>query len=347
MMRDFWSGRTVLVTGHTGFTGAWMARWLQLHGANVHGIALEPVGTPNLYASASIASGLTSRYIDIRDDTLLCAEIVRINPSIIIHLAAQALVLPSYRAPKATWDTNLVGTINLLEAARQVSAIEIVLVVTSDKVYRNDNKRQVFVETDPLGGDDPYSSSKAAAEIAVASWRTSFPRAHTKIMTARAGNIIGGGDWAEYRLVPDIVRAIMSGEALVLRNPKATRPWQHVLDAISGYLMYIEFAAKEDAPFELNFGPSAKNAVNVEQLAHQIRDALGIQLQIRCEQSSDNLEKDFLSLNASLAHKSIQWTPKLNMEQTTEWTAHWYARWLKGEAASDIVDQQLHDYWSL
>jgi CDP-glucose 4,6-dehydratase len=274
--RAFWRGRRVLLTGHTGFKGAWLALWLEQLGAEVVGLALPPDTEPALYSLLAPIIGLRSRVGDIRDPVMLAQAVSEARPQIVIHLAAQALVRRSYRRPVETFGINVMGTALLLDSLRAVADLQAVLVITTDKVYRNSGRGEPFGEDDPLGGGDPYSASKAAAELATASMAASFFAGRgVAVATARAGNVIGGGDWSEDRLIPDIWRAVHSGAPLRLRNPQATRPWQHVLEPLAGYLRYAErLASGANVPRALNFGPPLGDVATVAEVADAMLAAL-------------------------------------------------------------------------
>ena len=238
---DFWQGKRVLVTGHSGFKGAWLCLWLHRLGADVTGVSLPPATQPNLFTLAEVGAGMQSHWQDVREGEPLAAIFRTSQPEVVFHLAAQALVRPGYRDPLGTFSTNITGTLNVLEAARALAGVRAIVAVTTDKVYRNTGNAAPFLESDPLGGHDPYSASKAAAEMLVASYRESFFRQRgVGLSAARAGNVIGGGDWSEDRLIPDAVRAWAAGGALPVRRPEATRPWQHVLEPLAGYLRLAE-----------------------------------------------------------------------------------------------------------
>jgi CDP-glucose 4,6-dehydratase len=266
-------------------------------------------------------------------------------------MAAQALVRRSYADPLRTWSSNVTGTLRLLDALRGVGGVEAILVVTSDKVYRNTERAVHFVEDDPLGGDDPYSASKAATELAVAAWRKSFLAKGPPLATARAGNVIGGGDWAADRLVPDMVRAAKGGPALVLRNPDAVRPWQHVLDPLGGYLLYAERLATRGAlPPALNFGPPPGDQRKVANMAAVLAKALGQPdglVNWRHQPDADRPEKQNLALNSDLAARSLGWRPRLGPDATMEWTAEWYKGWMSGADARALTDAQIARYEAL
>jgi len=273
--RAFWRGRRVLLTGHTGFKGSWLAFWLTELGAQVTGIALPPETEPNLFDQLELAQRLEHRLGDLRDPDVLAELVTETQPEVVLHLAAQPLVRRSYVEPASTWATNVMGTIHLLEALRRLETPCAAVLITTDKVYRNNEWLYGYRENDPLGGHDPYSASKAAAEIAIASWRSSFcgPGAHQtphlRIATARAGNVIGGGDWAADRIVPDAIRALAAGQPIPVRNPLATRPWQHVLDCLAGYLLYAQtLEEREIVADALNFGPPLTTpSITVAELA--------------------------------------------------------------------------------
>lgn len=322
---EFWAGRRVLVTGHTGFKGSWATLWLARMGAVVTGVSLPPDSLPALYEMADIKASCDSLMVDIRQADALAHVVRNAQPEIIIHMAAQALVRPSYRDPLATLATNITGTANLLEAARTVSKLSAILVVTTDKVYENPETGQAFTESDPLGGHDPYSASKAGAEIITASWRRSF-FGDTPILTARAGNVIGGGDFSTDRIVPDIWRAAGAGEALRLRYPQSTRPWQHVLDCLAGYFLYLEAAvAGIPVPAALNFGPDAANGeASVAQVAEAFQKALGVTSGWIADTPSEVHEMSRLVLDTSRARQVLGWRDRLDSTATIEQTAAWY-----------------------
>ncbi len=341
-MRDsFWTHKKVLLTGHTGFKGAWMSLCLSKMGANVTGIALAPEGNPNLFQLLSLdVKNITA---DIRQPEAVKKAVRETEPDIIIHMAAQALVRRSYRMPVETFSTNVMGTAHLLEAVKELAQPVTVLVVTSDKVYRNAESGNAFREDDALGGDDPYSASKAAAEMVVHSWRASFPDAQSCIASARAGNVIGGGDFSEDRLIPDIYRSLVSGKELVLRYPQAVRPWQHVLDTLFGYLTYIKALGAEGVPLALNFGPAKKEVVTVENVLRGFEQALGQRVPHKIE-APTMPEKATLLLDTSLSEKTIKWKNRLAMDETVKWTADWYAGFHAGKNARQLCEKQFEEY---
>lgn len=318
--------------------------WLNRLGANVTGLALAPDQDPALF---TLMGNTTSEFTDIRDRNAVCVLVQKANPEIVIHLAAQALVPRSYRDPVDTFDTNIIGTINLLEALREVSP-KVVLNITSDKVYQNRETGNAFTETDPLGGDDPYSASKAASEIVTNAYAKSFlEREGIVVATARAGNVVGGGDFSENRLVPDIWRAIAAGQALELRYPDATRPWQHVLEPLEGYLLYCEKLAQEsNLTRSLNFGPDADGSAPV----HKVADIMIAALDGKPWQQAAGTfapEKQALALDVSLAKKILGKGSRLSLNETLDWTAAWYRAYSNGENTARITNQQLDAYLEL
>lgn len=337
---DVWRGRRVLVTGHTGFKGGWLCLMLHRLGAEVIGASLEPEAGPTAFDSLRLDAILAQdERIDIRDAERLHALVRATQPEIVLHLAAQALVGRSYRDPAGTFATNVDGTINLMQALRGLPGVLALLVVTSDKVYRNDGAGRPFDEQAALGGADPYSASKAAAEIAVTSWRASFASELPPLATARAGNVIGGGDFGEERLIPDLVRALRAGEVLTLRQPEATRPFQHVLDVLRGYLMLIErlITAPTTAPAALNFGP-VDSEISVRRLLELWGSATGRPVDWRLSPEPPMKEARRLALDSSEAGRSLGWMPLLDTPAAIRETAGWYADWLAGQ---DVAERSI------
>jgi CDP-glucose 4,6-dehydratase len=322
----FWRGRRVLLTGHTGFKGGWMALWLEALGAKVTGLALAPDTDPSLFALAGVETSLTSLIADLRDRSAVERVVASANPQIVLHLAAQPLVRRSLREPVETVATNVLGTAHLLDALRGRDGLEAVLAVTSDKVYANAGRGEAFVESDPLGGKDPYSASKAAAEIVTASFaRSYFAERGVPVATARGGNVVGGGDFSEDRIVPDIVRAARSGETLVLRHPEAVRPWQHVLDCICGYLVYAErLTQTPDLPSALNFGPAPDDPVSVGAFADAMQTALGVSGGWGHEPVPGSVEARMLTLDSTAARALLDWRDRLPGQACIDATAAWY-----------------------
>jgi CDP-glucose 4,6-dehydratase len=344
--RAFWRGRRVLLTGHTGFKGAWLSLWLEQLGAEVVGVALPPETEPALYSLLAPIIGLRSRVGDIRDPVMLAQAVAEARPQIVIHMAAQALVRRSYRRPMETFGINVMGTALLLDSLRTVSDLQAVLVITTDKVYRNSGRGEPFAENDPLGGADPYSASKAAAELATASMAASFFAGRgVAVATARAGNVIGGGDWSEDRLIPDIWRAVQAGAPLRLRNPQATRPWQHVLEPLGGYLHYAEcLASRANVPRALNFGPPLGDVATVAEVADALLAALHPGQGWIRDDGEQPEEAQLLALDPTLATRSIGWRPKLAASQALQWTADWYRTVADGTPARAATLDQIARY---
>ncbi|MEK9969991.1 MAG: CDP-glucose 4,6-dehydratase [Ferrovibrio sp.] len=340
-LRDFWRGRRVLLTGHTGFKGAWAARWLYRLGAQVHGFALPPDTNPSLHAL--LRTPLAGEMLaDLRDAEAVRKAFAAAMPEIVLHFAAQALVPASYRDPVGTWTSNVIGTIHLLEAMRDHAQPLTAVIVTTDKVYANNESGAAFAETAPLGGDDPYSASKAATEIAVHSWVKSFFSGRHRVGTARAGNVIGGGDWSADRLIPDIIRATQKQGSVVLRRPEATRPWQHVLDPVHGYLRYAEalHVQRPDLPESLNFGPLEDQRITVGTIASDLTKAFGAPTW-RHEPQQDIGEKGVLALDARLAAERLGWRPCFSTRAALDVTVSWYRDWLAGGDAVALTDRQI------
>ena len=346
---DFWASQRVLLTGHTGFKGSWLTLWLERLGAQVFGFALPPDQTPNLYSHLAPFATLTSTFGDIRNLGELQTVIAKARPTVAIHMAAQPLVRRSYADPVETFATNTQGTVNVLEALRQASDLDATLVITTDKVYQNADAKRNFEENDPLGGHDPYSASKAAAELVVRSYAQSFfEPAQKPLATARAGNVLGGGDWSEDRLVPDIWRAKRLDRPVVLRYPQSTRPWQHVLDPLAGYLIFIERLACQPAgtPRALNFGPlDFAGEMTVAEVADVVTAGLGTWW-IKAD-GPQSAEMKHLALNATKAVRSLGWRPRLSARQTLEWTVDWYRRFDAGENPRTLSVEQIVRYEEL
>jgi CDP-glucose 4,6-dehydratase len=328
----FWKGRQVFLTGHTGFKGAWLALWLQKMGAGVTAFSLAPPTQPSLFEAAQVAQGMISIHGDIRNYDALAAALRDSGASVAFHLAAQALVADGYRFARDTFATNVTGTVNLLEAMRECPGVEAAVVVTSDKCYVPSTVGTPLREADPLGGKDPYSASKACAEIATASWRESFFGAEDspRIATARAGNVIGGGDWAVHRLLPDIVRAFQAGHPLALRMPDAVRPWQHVLEALSGYLLLAEhLCGKESAPYARawNFGPMEADHISVGEVAARCATLWGGNARVEVAGTNFQKETETLRLDASQAREGLGWRPRWCADEALRHTLDWYRIW--------------------
>ena len=347
MQTGFWRGKRVLVTGHTGFKGGWLSLWLSRLGAEVHGIALPPDTQPALFDLLGLEGVLaSSSMLDIRDATALAARVSTIAPEIVIHMAAQPLVRRSYDAPLDTIATNVMGTANLLEGCRHVAGLGAVLVITTDKVYHNREWHWPYRESDPLGGKDPYSASKAACELVVAGYRHSFLGPNgVRVATARGGNVIGGGDWSQDRLIPDAVRAWQAGRPLDIRAPHAVRPWQHVLVLCHGYLQLVE-AMMTDAcatTTEWNFGPDSADCLSVGALLGALAES-GVAPQVQIVPSADKPESGLLALDSNLARATLGWRPALALPEALAWTAEWYGAARDGADMRALTERQIATY---
>ncbi len=340
---DTYRGKRVLLTGHTGFKGSWLALWLHVLGAEVIGISLPPETTPNHWNL--LALPIDDRRLDIRNAQALMQKIQEVAPEIVFHLAAQPLVRHSYRAPLDTWSTNVIGTANVLEACRHTNSVRAIVVVTSDKCYENREWPWGYREIDRLGGHDPYSASKASAELVAASYRASFFSADSAALlaTARAGNVIGGGDWSEDRLIPDLVRALTKGELLQIRSPQATRPWQHVLESLSGYLLLGQQLLAGNRTFAeaWNFGPEPDGNRTVAEVLG-ILTTYWPTLSWQVTENPQLHEATLLYLDSSKARTRLQWQPVWNFETALAKTAEWYRAWM--EEGRIISRQQLAAY---
>jgi CDP-glucose 4,6-dehydratase len=349
-MSSFWANKRVLITGHTGLKGAWAWAWLEKMGAKVSGFSLAPDTSPNLAELMGLTKSPHSFIGDIRNRDALQAVVGQVEPDFVLHMAAQALVRRSYKDPIATFDTNVRGTLNLLDVLRDRPAVKACLVVTSDKVYENNDLGRRFTEDDQLGGSDPYSASKAACELATSSFARSFfsgPQGSSAtIATARSGNVIGGGDWSEDRIVPDIWRARQAGRPVELRYPNATRPWQHVLEPLAGYFMFLQAMADGSAERTLNFGPTDAAEVTVAKLVDMFCNAYGEAEFSGWTQAAGHHPKEaaLLAIDASRAVSKLGWHPRLTPAEAIEWTAQWYAAFDRGNDMVGFTHQQIKAY---
>jgi len=344
---EFWRGRRVLLTGHTGFKGAWLHLWLRSLKADVTGYALAPAAGPNLW---SLVAGAGRSVIgDIRDTKTLVATVDEAAPQVVIHMAAQALVRESYRDPLETYGTNVMGTANVLQACRGRPDLQCIVVVTSDKVYENHDAGVPFGEDDRLGGHDPYSNSKACAELLTGSFRDSFFAAGPPVASARAGNVIGGGDWSNDRLIPDCVRALRSGSPVTLRYPDAVRPWQHVLEPLSGYLALAEalVTTSSTAPRAVNFGPDPSSFCTVREVVAAFSERFDGKPGWHRDGGVHPPEAQALTLSSALAERTLGWSPRLNIADTLSWTAEWYGAFAAGENMLAFTEDQLTRYRTL
>ena len=336
-----------LITGHTGFKGSWLSLMLQMQGHTVSGISLDPP-EKSLFQQAELSSIFQNDLrIDIRDPHSLSRAVKNINPEVIIHLAAQPLVRESYKDPIGTFDTNVLGTLNLLEATKDLSDLRATLIITTDKVYKNHNHLRGYVETDELGGDDPYSASKAAADIATQSWVKSF--ATSPVAIARAGNVIGGGDWAADRIIPDLVNAYSSNQIPTLRYPNAIRPWQHVLDCLNGYQNLINKMLTEGVSGEWNFGPSLEEKHSVINLVETFAHSWGMgdsEPKWKIELTSQPHEAGYLLLDSSKGRQLLSWQEKLNFASSVDITASWFKQTLS-ENPRTVTTKQIAKFFAL
>lgn len=345
----FWHDRRVFLTGHTGFKGSWLALWLDRLGAHITGYALRPPSEPSLYELAGVGAHVKSVTGNINDAACLAAALKAAEPEVVFHLAAQPLVRDSYAQPAATFATNVMGTVNLLEAVRNAPSVRSVVVVTTDKCYENREWVWGYRETDPLGGHDPYSASKAAAEIVTAAYRSSFFADRVSVTTARAGNVIGGGDFARDRLIPDFVRAVESNSELEVRNPQAVRPWQFVLEPLSGYLELAERAYVGDPVVATawNFGPAEDDTRAVGEVIGRLAAAWP-QARVRYGQDAQKVhEATLLKLDTAKSRTHLAWRPRLNLDEALELTADWYRAYLDGADLRALTEHQLDHYLAL
>jgi CDP-glucose 4,6-dehydratase len=339
--RDAWRGRRALVTGHTGFKGAWLALWLEALGADVAGLSLEPPTTPSLHALL----GGTVESVDIRDRAAVEERVRSVEPDVVFHLAAQSLVRPAFADPVGTYEVNVGGTAHVLEAARQAPSTKAVVVVTSDKVYAPHPDGLPHDEDSPLGGIEPYSSSKAGAELVAAAYRHSY--LDGRVATARAGNVIGGGDWAVDRLVPDVLRAVERSEPVALRHPEAVRPWQHVLDPLHGYLLLAErlLDASTQAPAALNFGPDPDDSCSVASLVERLSEGFGGRPGWRRDEDAQAVpETAELRLDASRARAELGWALALDLDDAVQWTVDWHRTQSEGGDVRTLTLRQIAAY---
>jgi CDP-glucose 4,6-dehydratase len=347
MSRGFWRGRRVFVTGHTGFKGGWLSLWLADMGAEVHGYALPPPTKHSFYTETGLSGRIASETIaDLRAAGQLASAMSRAKPEVVFHLAAQPLVRYSYEAPLETFEVNVIGTANLLEMARRVEDVRAVVVITTDKCYENRDWVWPYRENDQLGGYDPYSSSKACAELVTATYRRSFFDAvGIGLATARAGNVIGGGDWATDRLLPDFLRAMDAGETLAIRSPSATRPWQHVLEPLAGYLMLAEKLYANGTAFAeaWNFGPREEDARSVQWIVESLCRRFE-RASYQIEGAPQPHEAATLRLDSSKAGTRLDWHPRWSLETALSQTLQWHQAWRQGHDMIDVSLKQIYGY---
>jgi CDP-glucose 4,6-dehydratase len=345
----FWRGKRVLLTGHTGFKGSWLALWLRRMGAEVTGYALEPPTQPSLFELARVGEVVEDVRADVRDAADLARAFDAARPEIVIHMAAQSLVRSSYEDPVGTYETNVMGTVQLLQAVRGASSCRAVLVVTSDKCYENREWSRGYREDDAMGGFDPYSNSKGCAELVTAAYRNSFFRNGPAIASARAGNVIGGGDWGRDRLLPDAARAFSRAEPVEIRNPAATRPWQHVLEPLSGYLLLVERLWQEGAAVAegWNFGPNDVDARPVKEVVERFAALWGGGMRWQLAAGAQPHEAHQLRLDCTKARSRLGWKPRLALDTALEWTVDWYRSWHAGADARRLTEDQIDRYTEL
>lgn len=355
MNREFWAGKKVLVTGHTGFKGGWLTLWLQELGASVVGYALPPLTDPSLCVAADVADGMQSIEGDVRDLDRVAAEMKRHAPDIVIHMAAQALVHTAYADPVRTYTTNFIGTLNVLEAVRQSDSVRVVVSITSDKCYENREWVWGYREIDRMGGHDPYSSSKGCAELLISAYRDSYfdPANYAKhgvaLASTRAGNVIGGGDWSPDRLVPDIMKAIMDGRPVMIRRPKAIRPWQFVLEPLRGYLELAERLWHDGPAFSegWNFGPDIEQIKPVDWIVEYLTRVWGEGAAWELDSAVYPHEDHFLKLDCAKAKALLDWQPSMTLPMILDWIVEWYQGYQRQGDMRDVTLQQIRRYEEL
>jgi CDP-glucose 4,6-dehydratase len=347
----FWSGKRVLVLGHTGFKGAWLSLWLRRMGAVVSGCSLPPE-EPSLFTAAGLETLVANHYADIRFLEAVTDVMEKVQPEIVFHLAAQSLVRPSYQDPVGTYATNVMGTVHVLAAASAIASVRSIVVVTSDKCYENREWFWAYREDEPMGGHDPYSSSKACSELVTAAWRNSFcgpAKRHLGIASARAGNVIGGGDWAKDRLLPDCIRALSAGQPIAIRNPTSTRPWQHVLDPLCGYLLLAERLTEDPQAYgePWNFGPVEEDARPVAWIADRVVKGWGGKARWEATGPHELHEARFLKVDAAKSRARLRWSQALRLDAGLEWTVDWYKSFLDGGPARELTERQIDHFCKL
>lgn len=342
----FWKGKRVFLTGHTGFKGSWLSLWLSSLGVTVKGYALKPTTTPSLFEEAKVDNLVLSQIGDIRNREMLHESLVTFNPDILIHLAAQPLVRRSYDSPVETYEVNVIGTVNVLESARSCNNLKAIVNITTDKCYENDGRSEGYKENDPMGGYDPYSSSKGCAELVTSAYKRSFlQKMGVGLASVRAGNVIGGGDWAEDRLIPDIIRSFEANQSVFIRNPKATRPWQHVLEPLSGYLILAQKLYEDQNKYSesWNFGPDDIDVRPVEWILDKMK--------LKWPNSSWTIDQDpghheatFLKLDISKAKSELNWRPIWSLNDTLENIIDWHKSWINNEDMQTICLSEIEKY---
>lgn len=350
--KTFWKGKKVLITGHTGFKGSWLSLWLQNMGAHIIGYSLPPQTKPNIFEVANVSAGMESIIGDIRDVERVTAVFSKYQPEIIIHMAAQSLVRYSYCNPAETYATNVMGTVNILEAVRQIKCAKVVIVVTSDKCYENKEWVWGYRENDPMGGHDPYSSSKGCAELVTSAYRSSFfPAKDYKshgvaVSSVRAGNVIGGGDWSEDRLIPDVMKAFMDKRVAKIRNPNSVRPWQYVLEPLRGYLGLAERLWVDGSEFAeaWNFGPKGDYVHPVSWIVAYLSACWGEGARWELDSTPQPHEAKYLKLDCSKAQSLLRWEPRLELSTTLQWIVAWYRGYLQKKDMRNFTEAEISLY---
>ena len=343
---SFWIGKRVFLTGHTGFKGSWISLWLSLLGAEVRGYALRPSSSPSLFNEAKVGKVIDSNIGDIRDQDALSESLIEFSPDILIHMAAQPLVRYSYDEPIETYEVNVIGTAKVLEVARNCDHLKAIINITTDKCYENDGRVKGYKEDDPMGGYDPYSSSKGCAELVTSAYRRSFLQEQgIGLASVRAGNVIGGGDWADDRLIPDILRSFEKNEPVVIRNPKATRPWQHVLEPLSGYLVLAQKMYNNQNKYAeaWNFGPNEQDVKPVDWVLDKMISKWS-DSSWKLDQNSNPYEAGFLKLDISKAKSKLDWKPVWELSYTLERIIDWHKAWLNNEDMQAVCLAEIKEY---
>jgi len=354
MNSQFWKGKTVLLTGHTGFKGSWLSLWLQQVDTNLIGYSKSIPTKPSLFESANVEQGMTSITGDVCDYSNLEKTINEFKPEIVIHMAAQSILPESYRIPLETYSTNVMGTLNVFECVRKIGGVRVILNITSDKCYQATKSSGSYTEDDPMGGYDPYSSSKGCAELVTSSFRNSFfnPTEYEQhgvaLASARAGNVIGGGDWAPFRLIPDFMRSLLDAKSIKIRHPDSVRPWQYILDPLNGYLLLVEKLWENGPEYSegWNFGPEGINLKPVKWIIENLSKSW--KAEINVQQNTDDFhEENFLSLDSSKARKKLGWSPKMEIDAALEWTSNWYKQYQQKSDLRKFTEKQIASYVSL
>jgi CDP-glucose 4,6-dehydratase len=346
--KSFWENKKIFLTGHSGFKGSWLSIWLLNLGAKVKGFSLRPNTDPNLYQEAGLGHHFESDFGDIRDLETISNSIKKFNPDILIHMAAQPIVSQSYKNPVDTYSTNVMGTLNILEASKNCSNLKSILAITTDKCYENQETDKLYKEDDQLGGYDPYSSSKGCCEILISSYRRSFfnEMSSPGLASARAGNVLGGGDWAQNRLIPDILKSFEKEENVIVRNPQSIRPWQHVLEPLSGYLNLAEKLYLDSSKFSepYNFGPREKDCKSVIDIVEKISELWGTSASWKIKEDNSFYESKSLKLDISKARRKLFWEPKWEISKALKRTVLWHKKWLNNRDAAEACIADIKKY---